>query len=148
MSPSSDTELLAAADAAAARAYAPYSRFHVGCVVLARDGRVIEGVNVENAAYPLGICAEKAALSRAVAGYKEINLRAIKLLSPGGVLITCTCSHHVQEPMFLDILSAAAADAHATLMLLEKRLQARDHPVLIGVPETAYLKCLVLRRVA
>jgi cytidine deaminase len=66
-----DAELLARADAAAEHAYAPYSRFHVGCAVLARDGRVIEGVNVENAAYPLGICAERTALSRAVAeGYR------------------------------------------------------------------------------
>lgn len=65
-----DTELLARADAVAARAYAPYSRFHVGCAVLARDGRVIEGVNVENASYPLGVCAERTALARAVAeGY-------------------------------------------------------------------------------
>jgi len=68
--PLSDAELLAAADAVSARAYAPYSHFHVGCAVLARDGRVIEGVNVENAAYPLGVCAERTALSRAVAeGY-------------------------------------------------------------------------------
>jgi cytidine deaminase len=68
--PLPDDELLAAADAVAARAYAPYSNFHVGCAVLARDGRVIEGVNVENAAYPLGVCAERTALSRAVAeGY-------------------------------------------------------------------------------
>jgi cytidine deaminase len=66
-----DQELLAAADAVAARAYAPYSNFHVGCVVLARDGRLVEGVNVENASYPLGVCAERTALSRAVAeGYR------------------------------------------------------------------------------
>jgi cytidine deaminase len=66
-----DHELLAMADAAAARAYAPYSSFDVGCAVLARDGRVIEGVNVENAAYPLGVCAERTALARAVAeGYR------------------------------------------------------------------------------
>jgi cytidine deaminase len=66
-----DDELLALADAVAARAYAPYSEFDVGCAVLARDGRVIEGVNVENAAYPLGVCAERVALSRAVAeGYR------------------------------------------------------------------------------
>jgi cytidine deaminase len=69
--PPTDAELLLAADRAAERAYAPYSRFHVGCAVLARDGRVIEGVNVENAAYPLGVCAERTALSRAVAeGYR------------------------------------------------------------------------------
>jgi cytidine deaminase len=67
----SDEELLGLADAAAARAYAPYSSFQVGCAVLARDGRVVEGVNVENAAYPLGVCAERTALSRAVAeGYR------------------------------------------------------------------------------
>ncbi len=67
----SDAELLALADAASARAYAPYSKFNVGCAVLARDGRVVEGVNVENAAYPLGVCAERAALSRAVSeGYR------------------------------------------------------------------------------
>jgi cytidine deaminase len=69
--PLSDAELLAAADAAAERAYAPYSSFHVGCAVLTRDGRVIEGVNVENAAYPVGVCAEQAALARAIAeGYR------------------------------------------------------------------------------
>ena len=66
-----DAELIATADAIAARAYAPYSRFHVGCAVLCRDGRVVEGVNVENAAYPLGVCAERATFSRAVAeGYR------------------------------------------------------------------------------
>jgi cytidine deaminase len=70
-SPVGDTDLLALADAAAERAYAPYSRFNVGCAVLARDGRVVEGVNVENAAYPLGVCAERTALARAIAeGYK------------------------------------------------------------------------------
>lgn len=67
----SDAELLELADAVASRAYAPYSRFDVGCVVLTRDGRVVEGVNVENAAYPLGVCAERTALSRAIAeGYR------------------------------------------------------------------------------
>ncbi len=66
-----DDQLLAAADAVAHRAYAPYSRFNVGCAVLARDGRVIEGVNVENGAYPLGVCAERTAFSRAMAeGYR------------------------------------------------------------------------------
>jgi cytidine deaminase len=65
-----DAELLAAADAVAARAYAPYSKFHVGCAVLCRDGRVVEGVNVENAAYPLGVCAERTTFSRAISeGY-------------------------------------------------------------------------------
>ena len=71
-----DEELLAAADAIAARAYAPYSSFHVGCAVLCRDGRVIEGVNVENAAYPLGVCAERTTFSRAIVeGYRPGGLR-------------------------------------------------------------------------
>ena len=82
-----DLELLAAADAAAARAYAPYSDFHVGCAVLARDGRVIEGVNVENAAYPLGVCAEQTAFSRAIAeGYRpgDFAVAAITASPCGG----------------------------------------------------------------
>jgi cytidine deaminase len=84
--PISDAELLARADAAAERAYAPYSRFHVGCAVLAGDGRVIEGVNVENAAYPLGVCAEKSALVAAVvAGYGPGRIAAIGITaSPCG----------------------------------------------------------------
>jgi cytidine deaminase len=83
----SDAELLARADDVAARAYAPYSSFHVGCVVLARDGRVIEGVNVENAAYPLGVCAERTALARAVAegyGPGDFAVAAITAAPCGG----------------------------------------------------------------
>jgi cytidine deaminase len=82
-----DGELLAAADAAAARAYAPYSRFDVGCAVLCRDGRVVAGANVENAAYPLGVCAERAAFSRAIAeGYRpgEFVVAAITASPCGG----------------------------------------------------------------
>jgi cytidine deaminase len=82
-----DQELLTVADAAATRAYAPYSKFHVGCAVLARDGSVIEGVNVENAAYPLGVCAERTALARAVAeGYRpgDFPVAAITASPCGG----------------------------------------------------------------
>jgi cytidine deaminase len=84
--PVSDAELLALADAAAERAYAPYSRFHVGCAVLAGDGRVIEGVNVENAAYPLGVCAERTALARAIAeGHRPGDFVAVAITaSPCG----------------------------------------------------------------
>ncbi|MFO7573323.1 MAG: cytidine deaminase [Gaiellaceae bacterium] len=84
--PVTDAELLALADAAAERAYAPYSRFQVGCAVLTRDGRVIEGVNVENAAYPLGVCAERTAFSRAVAeGYRPGDfVAAASTASPCG----------------------------------------------------------------
>ena len=88
----------------------------------------------------------KAAVEKARRGYKEINLRALKLLRPGGCLITCSCSYHVHEPEFEQILAAAAVDAGAVVSVVEKRRQARDHPVLLGVPETYYLKCFVLRR--
>ena len=97
---------------------------------------------------PPAFAKNKAAVERAVAGYKEINLRALKLLSPGGVLVTCSCSYNVDEGLFQSVVEEAAADARATVSLVEKRMQARDHPVLLNVPETHYLKCLVLRRLA
>jgi 23S rRNA (cytosine1962-C5)-methyltransferase len=95
---------------------------------------------------PPAFAKTKASLPKALGGYKEINLRALKLLRPGGMLVTCSCSYHVSEPLFLEVIERAAADAQVPVVLVEKRLQARDHPILIGVPETAYLKCLVLRR--
>jgi 23S rRNA (cytosine1962-C5)-methyltransferase len=82
-----------------------------------------------------------------MAGYKEINLRAMRLLSPGGYLVTCSCSYNVSEGDFADVLAAAAVDAHANVTVVEKRMQGRDHPVLITVPETYYLKCFILRKV-
>jgi 23S rRNA (cytosine1962-C5)-methyltransferase len=97
---------------------------------------------------PPAFARNKAAVPRAVAGYKEINLRALKLLAPGGVLITCSCSYNVDETRFEEIVLDAARDARATVALVEKRMQSRDHPVLLGVPETHYLKCLILRKVA
>jgi len=97
---------------------------------------------------PPAFAKNKAAVERAVAGYKEINLRALKLLEPGGHLLTCSCSYNVDEALFKSVVEDAAADAHATVALVEKRLQARDHPVLLTVPETYYLKCLVLRKIA
>ena len=96
---------------------------------------------------PPAFAKNKAAVPRAVAGYKEINLRAFKLLRAGGHLVTCSCSYNVDQALFLHILEQAAADAQATVALVEQRQQARDHPVLLGVPETHYLKCMVLRRV-
>jgi 23S rRNA (cytosine1962-C5)-methyltransferase len=95
---------------------------------------------------PPAFAKSKAAVEKARRGYKEINLRALKLLRPGGCLITCSCSYHVHEPEFEQILAAAAVDAGAVVSVVEKRRQARDHPVLLGVPETYYLKCFVLRR--
>ena len=76
-------------------------------------------------------------------GYKELNLRALKMLRPGGVLVTCSCSYHVSQANFLEMLASAALDAHRTVRLLEVRGQAKDHPVLLNIPETGYLKCLV-----
>lgn len=83
-------------------------------------------------------------LETALRGYKELNLRALKMLRPGGVLVSCSCSYHVSEGEFLEVVKDAAQDAHKTVRLVEKRGQAKDHPVLPAVPETAYLKCLIL----
>jgi 23S rRNA (cytosine1962-C5)-methyltransferase len=85
-------------------------------------------------------------VEKAARGYKEINLRALKILRPGGCLVTCSCSYHIHEDDFEQILTEAAVDAGAVVSLVEKRRQARDHPVLLGVPETHYLKCFVLRK--
>jgi len=96
---------------------------------------------------PPAFAKNRAAVPQARRGYKEINLRALKLLRSGGHLITCTCSYHMKEHDFLDILTSAAIDAGAQLLLREKRMQSRDHPVLMTMPETYYLKCLVLQKV-
>lgn len=94
---------------------------------------------------PPAFAKNRASVKPAARGYKEINLRAIKLLNPGGVLVTCTCSYHMSEQMFLEIIAEAAKDAHRRLQLVEKRTQASDHPILFGVPETYYLKCVIAR---
>jgi 23S rRNA (cytosine1962-C5)-methyltransferase len=83
-------------------------------------------------------------LDRAVHGYKEINRRALELLSSGGVLITCSCSHHLSEAALLEVVAEASLDTHRTLRVLERRTQSQDHPILLTVPETLYLKCLIL----
>ena len=97
---------------------------------------------------PPAFAKNKAALTNARAGYKEINLRALKLLNPGGVLVTCSCSYHVNEAVFADIVYEAAVDARVHVTVVEKRMQGRDHPVMLGVPETYYLKCFILRKLA
>jgi 23S rRNA (cytosine1962-C5)-methyltransferase len=94
---------------------------------------------------PPAFAKNKGAVEAACRGYKEINLRAIKLLSPGGILITSSCSYHMSEDLFLQMLAQAAADAGRYGRIIEKRGQARDHPVLAGMPETNYLKCVVLK---
>jgi 23S rRNA (cytosine1962-C5)-methyltransferase len=85
----------------------------------------------------------KASVEGAYRGYKEINLRALLLLNPGGTLVTCSCSYHMSETLFLEMLAESATDARRPLRLIEQRLQARDHPIALGVPETKYLKCVI-----
>lgn len=85
----------------------------------------------------------KASVEGAYRGYKEINLRALRLLTPGGTLVSCSCSYHMPETLFLEMLAEAASDARRPLRLVEQRLQARDHPIALGVPETKYLKCVI-----
>jgi 23S rRNA (cytosine1962-C5)-methyltransferase len=87
----------------------------------------------------------KSNVASALRGYKELNLRALKMLNAGGCLITCSCSFHVSEADFLEAVAEAALDAHRTVQVLERRTQSRDHPILLTVPETHYLKCLILR---
>lgn len=83
-------------------------------------------------------------LEGALRGYKEINLRALRLLGPGGILVTCSCSHHLSEAALLELVAAASLDAGRQLRVLERRTQGQDHPILLTVPETHYLKCLIL----
>jgi len=94
---------------------------------------------------PPAFAKNRAAVKSAARGYKEINLRALKLLNPGGVLVTCSCSYHMSEDLFLEIIADAAVDARRRVQIIERRSQSRDHPVLLGVPETRYLKCLIAR---
>jgi 23S rRNA (cytosine1962-C5)-methyltransferase len=92
---------------------------------------------------PPAFAKSKRDLDAALRGYKELNLRALKMLRPSGVLVTCSCSYHVSQTDFLEMLAGAARDAHRTLRLLEVRGQSQDHPILLNVPETAYLKCVI-----
>jgi len=94
---------------------------------------------------PPAFARQRSNLESALRGYKELNLRALKILNPGGYLVTCSCSYHVTESDFLAAIASAALDAHRTVTVVERRTQARDHPILLTVPETHYLKCLVLR---
>jgi 23S rRNA (cytosine1962-C5)-methyltransferase len=93
---------------------------------------------------PPAFAKTKQDLDKALRGYKELNLRALKMLRPGGILVTCSCSFHVSTQDFFAIVAAAAQDAHRSVLVLENRSQAKDHPILLGVPETHYLKCLIV----
>jgi len=93
---------------------------------------------------PPAFAKSKSNLETALRGYKELNLRALKMLRPGGILVTCSCSYHVSPADFLEVVAQAARDMHRNLRIVENRTQAKDHPILPTVPETAYLKCIVL----
>ena len=92
---------------------------------------------------PPAFAKTKRDLDSALRGYKELNLRALKMLRPGGILVTCSCSYHVDQTSFLEMLGSAALDTHRSVRLVEVRGQAKDHPVLLNIPETAYLKCVI-----
>lgn len=108
---------------------------------LERAGEQFDCINLD----PPAFAKNRSAVKAAMRGYKEINLRAMKMLNPGGYLITSTCSYHLSEEGFLNVISDAAADASRNVQIIEKRTQARDHPILASMPETYYLKCLILR---
>ncbi len=97
---------------------------------------------------PPAFAKNKASVPRALSGYRDINLRALRLLRPGGTLVTCSCSYNVDEATFGQVVLEAATDVQAHVNVVERRMQGRDHPVLLGVPETYYLKCFILRRLA
>ncbi len=118
-----------------------------------REANVFDLLSAERAARrrygtvvldPPAFSKSRQTVDSAARGYKEINLRALELLDPGGVLITCSCSHHVGEALLLEIVAGAALDAGRALRVLDRRTQAQDHPILLTVPETHYLKCLIL----
>jgi 23S rRNA (cytosine1962-C5)-methyltransferase len=94
---------------------------------------------------PPAFAKNRDSLQAAERGYKEINLRALKILAPGGYLVTCSCSYHVSEALFLQLIAEAANDAKKNVVVVERRAQAQDHPILLTMPETHYLKALILR---
>jgi 23S rRNA (cytosine1962-C5)-methyltransferase len=105
----------------------------------AKSGQRYDAIVVD----PPAFAKSKRDLETALRGYKELNLRALKMLRPGGILVTCSCSYHVSAGEFLGVVAEAARDAHRELRVLESRGQAKDHPVLMSVPETGYLKCIL-----
>ncbi len=92
---------------------------------------------------PPAFAKSKANLETALRGYKELNLRALKMLRPGGILVSCCCSYHVSPAQYLEVVGSSARDVHRNLRVVENRGQAKDHPILLNVPETEYLKCVI-----
>ena len=93
---------------------------------------------------PPAFAKTKTSIDAALRGYKELNLRALKMLRSGGILVTCSCSYHVSVFDFVETVAAAARDSHRIIRILENRAAAKDHPSVLGIPETSYLKCLIL----
>ena len=110
---------------------------------LEREGERFDTIVLD----PPAFAKNKASVPKALSGYRDINLRALRLLKPGGILVTCSCSYNVDEASFGQVVHEAATDALVHVDVVEKRMQGRDHPVLLGVPETYYLKCFILRRI-
>jgi 23S rRNA (cytosine1962-C5)-methyltransferase len=106
----------------------------------AAAGRHYDTIVLDPPAFAKG----KRDLEKALRGYKELNLRAIKMLRPGGILVTCSCSFHVSAADFWGVVADAARDVHRYLRVVESRGAAKDHPMLLNAPETGYLKCLIL----
>ncbi len=92
---------------------------------------------------PPAFAKSKSNLDTALRGYKELNLRALKMLRPGGILVTCCCSYHVSPAQYLEVVANSARDVHRNLRIVENRGQAKDHPILVNIPETEYLKCII-----
>lgn len=142
---SSSSALAAAQDKAAANAIGNvvFREANVFDLLAAYDagGRRFDTIILD----PPAFAKSRANVESALRGYKEINLRALKLLGDDGILITCSCSHHVSEAMLLQVIAEAALDARRQVRILERRTQALDHPILLTVPETHYLKCLILQ---
>jgi 23S rRNA (cytosine1962-C5)-methyltransferase len=109
-----------------------------------REGETYDGIILD----PPAFAKSKEDIRAAIRGYKELNLRAIRLLNPGGILVTCSCSYNLSEPEFVEVLRDSAKDARATMRIVEKRGQSADHPVLLSFPESYYLKCLFLQKIS
>lgn len=109
----------------------------------ADEGQSYDGIILD----PPAFAKSKENIAGATRGYKELNLRAIRLLNPGGILVTSSCSYNLSESKFLEILRDCAKDSGATLRIIEKKEQSADHPVLLSFPESFYLKCLFLEKI-
>src|SRR5487761_1245506 len=117
--------------------------YHGGFALTAYDqsGRRFDTVILD----PPAFAKNRDSVASALRGYKEINLRSLKILKPGGFLVTSSCSYHISEPLFLQTIAEAANDARRAIQIVDRRTQARDHPILLTMPETHYLKCFIIR---